>query len=331
MQNRLQNRQIKGAQQHSGAINQDSDRKERLDLHMHSYYSDDGEFSPTDLVKMCAAEGVTVMAITDHNSATANIEAKAAAEAYGVQYVCGIELDCTYGPYNLHVLGYCINPHNPLYRELEAQILLQEKAASVKRLALTSSMGFYIDRDHLEHLSPNGVYTGEMFAEVLLHDPRNQENELLMPYRFGGLRSDNPYVNFYWDFYAKDKPSYVKIQYQSLKEAIDLIQWDGGIAVLAHPGINFKDLLDRRFDCAYKEDFNPILSEMKTMGLQGIEVFSSYHSSALIVDLIKVAHEQNLLITCGSDFHGKTKPSVQIGHTGCEDVSQYAFLKRVLL
>lgn len=306
-------------------------RKERIDLHMHSHHSDDGEFSPTDLVKMCVSKGITVMSITDHNSTLANIEAQSVAKAYGIQYVCGVELDCTCGPVDLHVLGYCINPYNKRYQELESQIMLQEKLASTNRLALTSSMGFYIDRDHLEYLSHNDVYTGEMFAEVLLHDSRNRENDLLMPYRQGGLRSDNPYVNFYWDFYSKGKPCYVKIQYQSLKEAIDLIQGDGGVAVLAHPGINFKTLLDERFSFDRLKSFNQILFEMKILGLQGIEVFSSYHSSKLMADLLKVANYNELLVTCGSDFHGKTKPSAQIGHTGCEKSSQYEIMKQVLL
>lgn len=101
-------------------------------------------------------------------------------------------------------------------------------------------LGFDVDQVALDALSDNGVYTGEMFGEVLLNDQRYNENTLLKPYRSGGERGDNPYVNFYWDFYAQGKLCYTEIVYPTLKEVIDLIKGHGGIVVLAHPGNNLK-------------------------------------------------------------------------------------------
>ena len=271
---------------------------------MHSYYSDDGDFSPSELVKLCSENGVYIMAIADHNTAKGTEEARKEAKRCGIRYINAIEIDCTYGELNLHVLGYGIDYRNNVFEELGKNILTQENKLSDEKLKLTCELGYQVERKQLDKLSKNGVYTGEMFAEVLLCDPRYKEDAMLRPYRPGGSRSDNPYVNFYWDFYAKGKPCYVEIKYPTLAETIKIIKENGGVAVLAHPGNNLKGNLE-------------LFDEMVGMGLQGVEAFSSYHDKAMADYFLKRGREYNLLITCGSDFHGKTKPSIKLGETGC--------------
>lgn len=143
-----------------------------------------------------------------------------------------------------------------------------------------------------------------MFAEILLNDPQYNEHELLRPYRSGGSRSDNPYVNFYWDYYSQGKPCYTEIKYPTLEEVLKMIAESGGVSVLAHPGNNLRG------------DFE-ILEEMIEAGIQGVEAFSSYHDRETAEYFLRKAREHNLLVTCGSDYHGKTKPSIKIGETGC--------------
>ena len=75
-----------------------------IDLHMHSKYSDDGEFTPTQLVEQCHKAGIKVMAIADHNSVKAIDEAKEAAAKLNIKYIPSVEIDCTYKGINLHVL-----------------------------------------------------------------------------------------------------------------------------------------------------------------------------------------------------------------------------------
>ena len=275
-----------------------------IDLHMHSMYSDDGEFTPTQLVEMNEAIGVKIMAIADHNWVKANDEAKAECEKRGMTYIPAIEIDCTYKGINLHVLGYGIDYSHPAFNKLGEDILNQELQCSAKKLELTNKLGFDLEKSQLDELSDNGVYTGEMFGEALLKDPRYTDHELLKPYREGGSRSDNPYVNFYWDFYAQGKPCYTEIVFPSLEETIKLIKDNGGVSVLAHPGNNLKGKFE-------------VFDEMVELGLQGVEAFSSYHSREVNEYFYNKAKELNLLYTCGSDFHGKTKPSIYLGDMGC--------------
>ena len=70
-------------------------------------------------------------------------------------------------------------------------------------------------------------WTGDLFAEVILAKPEYAGHPLLRPYREGGGRSDNPYVNFYWDFYSQGKLCYVEMSYPPMEEVIRIIH-EGG-------------------------------------------------------------------------------------------------------
>lgn len=277
--------------------------KSYIDLHMHSMYSDDGEYTPTQLVDMCHETGVKIMAIADHNWVKANEEAKKHADELGMTYIPAIEIDCTYKGVNLHVLGYGID-NQEVFNQLGEDIEKQEIACSMKKLELMNALGFDLKKEQLDALSTNGVYTGEMFGEALLNDSRYDDHELLKPYRQGGERSDNPYVNFYWDYYAQGKPCYTEIHFPTLEETIQLIHQHGGVALLAHPGNNLKGQFE-------------LFDEMVTLGLDGVECFSSYHTTETNEYFYNKAKELNVLYTCGSDFHGKTKPSIHLGENGC--------------
>ena len=275
-----------------------------IDLHMHSKYSDDGEFTPTQLVEMCHQAGIRIMAIADHNSVKAIDEAKEMAKKYDIKYISATEIDCTYNGINLHVLGYGIDYHHDDFKALEQNVLDQELKCSKEKIALTNKLGFDVDVEALDKLTDNGVYTGEMFGEVLLNDQRYLDHPLLKPYREGGSRSDNPYVNFYWDYYAQGKPCYTKIVYPSLKETIDLIKKYGGTVVLAHPGNNLKGNFE-------------VFDEMVALGVEGVEAFSNYHSKETVEYFYNAGKKHHILITCGSDFHGKTKPAIELGECRC--------------
>lgn len=274
-----------------------------IDLHMHSMYSDDGEYTPTQLVDMCHEAGIKIMAIADHNWIKANKEASQRCKELGMTYIPAIEIDCTYKGINLHVVGYGIDD-SEVFNKLGESIETQEQTCSIKKLELTNKLGFDLTKDQLDALSPNGVYTGEMFAEALLKDPRYTDADLLKPYREGGERSDNPYVNFYWDYYAQGKPCYTEIKFPTLEETIKLIKEHGGVSVLAHPGNNLKGKFE-------------VFDEMVQLGLDGVECFSSYHPEEVNNYFYHKAKELNVLYTCGSDFHGKTKPAIHLGGNGC--------------
>lgn len=275
-----------------------------IDLHMHSYYSDDGEFTPEELVRKCSDSGIKVMAIADHNSVRANAWGELEAAKAGITYIPAIEIDCTFRGVNLHVLGYGIEYESQDFAEIEDNIAAQGAAASRQMLQATRKMGFQVSEQEMEELAKNNfdkdIWTGEMFAEVLLDKPEYADHPMLRPYRPGGERADNPYVNFYWDYYSQGKCCYVDMEYPDLEQVVDIIHKNKGCAVLAHPGVNLKDR-------------SGLLEPIIETGLFGIEAFSSYHSPEQAAFYYDAARRNGLIFTCGSDYHGKTKPSICLG------------------
>jgi len=290
-----------------------------LDLHMHSNISNDGEFSPKKLMELCLEHSIKVAALADHNSVRGIKDAALHADKLGIQLIPAIELDCTFRDVDLHVLGYGINSNYADFKIIEKNVEEQEIGASKNRMDLVKSMGIPFDYDEVMKLSKNGAVTGEMIAEVALKDDNNRSNILMQPFYPGGNRSDNPYVNFYWDICSKGKGGYVPMDFMSLSDAIELIYAAGGVPILAHPGNNIKE----------NED---LLKDIILSGIVGMEVYSSYHSSAQIQFYSKQSEKYNLIKTLGSDFHGKTKPSITLGNVDCgnsEDNIYNALLQKM--
>lgn len=275
-----------------------------IDLHMHSHYSDDADFTPESLAVRCREQGIRILSVTDHNCVRANEEAKQAAEGLGLRYISGGEFDCMYRGKIFHMLGYGADFQTEAFARLEKEADRQARETSFEMLEKTRAMGFQVSEEEMEQVSADcfwkGHWTGEMFAEVLLSKQEYEANPLLAPYREGGARSDNPYVNVYWDFYSQGKPCYAELSYPSMEEVITCIRQAGGIAVLAHPGANLKGQEEK-------------LAELIQVGFDGIEVFSSYHSERQEEYFLETARHRKKLITCGSDFHGKIKPAIHLG------------------
>lgn len=217
-------------------------------------------------------------------------------------FYSGLEIDCTWEHLDLHVPGYGIDHTDPAFKRLGDDICEQEQASGKLEL-IEAHTGLHINRKLIAEKAPNGVVTGELIAEIAMADPKNHSNPFLKPYLEGGERSNRPYVNFYWYFFSKGKPAYTEILFISLQEAISLIESTGGVPVLAHPSMNLK--ADR------KQVFALI-----DVGIKGIEVYSSYHSEEDINFYSKVVSYNKLLMTCGSDFHGKNKPDIVIAEFG---------------
>ena len=217
---------------------------------------------------------------------------------------CLLYTSCTFRGVNLHVLGYGIEYESPDFAEIEDNIAAQGTAASRQMLWATRKMGFQVSEQEMEELAKNNfnkdIWTGEMFAEVLLDKPEYADHPMLRPYRPGGKRADNPYVNFYWDYYSQGKCCYVKMEYPDLEQVVDMVHRNKGCAVLAHPGVNLKG-------------HSGLLEPIIETGLFGIEAFSSYHSPEQAACYYEAARRNGLIYTCGSDYHGKTKPSICLG------------------
>lgn len=270
-----------------------------IDLHIHSQYSCDGEFAVADLVAMCSARGLKAFSITDHNSVKGASEACALASQTELRFLPGIEIDCNFKGVDMHLLGYGIAWQSADFSTLEQAVsakVMDSFGAMVDNLC---RLGFAVDADAVLAAAAGGLPTGELIAEVMLCDSK-YHTPLLLPYLPGGARSDMPYINFYLDYFAQGRPAYVQVEYMPFTQAVELICDNGGVPIVAHPGLNFRgreraaeELLDR--------------------GAAGLEVFNNYHDASQVDYLATLTVQRNAWMTCGSDFHGKTKPRIAIG------------------
>ena len=137
--------------------------------------------------------------------------------------------------------------------------------------------------------------TLELVAEVMLSDAA-YDTPLLAPYREGGARGDMPYINFYLDYGAQGRPAFVPVDFRD----------NGGVPVVAHPGLNFRGR-------------ERVAERLLDFGAEGLEVFNNYHDTTQIGYFAPLVQRRGALMTCGSDFHGKTKPLIGIGQFRFDD------------
>lgn len=271
------------------------------DLHMHSQYSPDGELTVKELLDICSESGIETISITDHNVVGATADAMDTAAEYKIKVIPGIEIDCNYRSTDLHLLGYQVNWKSADFSRLEKDVATMYMASFSMMVGNLAKIGIPVDPEEVLKKADGRLPSAELIAEVLLGNSRYNDIDALQPYRTGGNRSDMPYINFYLDYFAQGKPAYVKMNFMDYDDAVSLIRRNGGIPVVAHPGHNFRN----------REE---IVVELLQKGALGLEVFNNYHSDDQVKRFADIALKHKVIMTCGSDFHGKTKPLIHPGH-----------------
>ena len=290
----------------------------QTDLHMHSAVSADGEISPRGLAELCCQERVTLAALTDHNDIAGTAEFIWRCAQLGVQAIAGVELDCMFEGNLLHVLGYGIDIANTALLHTVQTVYGIQSEAGLRLMDAVSALGIAFNREQVLEWAGDSAVCAETIAKSALQVPENRTHPLIRPLLSGGALADRPLVNFYWSVCAPGKPAYVPVEFMAAGQAIDLIHAAGGIAVLAHPGISISD--------------TAVLDRVLRLPLDGMEAFSSYHTAQQAVLYVQKAKEYGLLLTGGSDFHGRIKPDIRIGAVdwqGCENEERAALLDAV--
>lgn len=275
-----------------------------FDLHIHSEYSSDGEFSVAELVGKCLGAQLTLFSLTDHNSVRGVGEAARLACERGIGFVPGIEIDCNYRGTDLHLLGYGIDWRSADFARLEEEVAAKVMASFGETVGKLRRLGFAVDEQAVLAAAAGKLPTLELIAEVMLSDAAC-DTPLLAPYREGGVRGDMPYINFYLDFGAQGRPAFVPMEYMNFRDAVELVRDNGGVPVVAHPGLNLRGR-------------ERIVEKLLERGAEGLEVFNNYHDDRQIAYFAPLVRRRGALMTCGSDFHGKTKPLIHVGRFGCD-------------
>lgn len=283
------------------------------DLHVHSKHSTRGNDTVEEIFQKAKSLGIEVLSITDEYSAKANIEAEVLSKPYGIQYISGIQMSCIYKGYELQVLGYGIDYKNHLFIQLENEHLRLQRAASKERIEKFKEVtGVDLNFSKLVNQTNSGIVTAESIVQEALTNPLYEDFDVLKEYR----NIENSYQRLYMDYFAPKKPCYVQVELPELEIAVECIKTAGGLVVLANPKKACGDDLE-------------LLKDILSQGIDGLEVFSSYHSEEDMNQYLSVAREMNCFVSCGSDYYGNNNLMIEIGDS--KATAKYEKLIRVLI
>jgi predicted metal-dependent phosphoesterase TrpH len=256
----------------------------RADLHTHSNASD-GDLDPAELLRSAHAAGVTMLAITDHDT-TAGLAGLPQSEQSGCKLIAGIELSTCWRKIGIHVVGLNIDTANaPLAAGIERQQEARQRRAGVIAARLTK-LGLHDTLAGASQLAGTAAISRVHFARYLADSGQVRSiNEAFRKYLGAGKTGD------------------VKDVWASLEEVIAWIHGAGGTAVLAHPA-KYK-LTNMKLE-ELAEDF-------RAAGGDAIEVISGKQDISITRRLGKLANRQGLLASCGSDFHRPGASWAQLG------------------
>lgn len=268
-----------------------------IDLHIHSTFSD-GTMSPSQLVNRAKKKKISVLSLTDHDTLDGLEDFSRACLKHGVKGIRGVELSARFET-TLHILGYRIGNDTSVLEEKLAVLRSHRNERNKRILEKLVAQGIEINLEELLEEAGGDVIARPHFARILVRK---------------GYSSDLPAA--FRDFLARGASAYVDRVRLSPEECIDAIIQSGGLPVLAHPAQTTRD----------EDQILDILSELKDMGLWGLECVYPGHSSQDIVTYLKLAAKLNLFATAGSDFHGNNRKGNDMGIRVRDDFLPWARL-----
>lgn len=258
-----------------------------IDLHTHSTASD-GQYSPAELMQLAAKNHITTIALTDHDTVSGITEAQAAAEQLGLRFIAGIEISTTSEIGSMHILGYNIDIQNAELIKTCEWFANQRLERGNKIFKFLEERNMPLARSSVEKYSAGGLLVSTHFARAMVDA--------------GYI--ENPQEAFDKYFETPEFKRQTKREKLSPEKSIELIRSAGGLPVLAHP-IQLKADLDK---------LRSVIKNLTAHGLAGIECYYSTNTPELTAEYLKIAEENNLYPTVGSDFHGeKVKPDIKLG------------------
>lgn len=255
-----------------------------IDLHTHTTESD-GSFTPEELILEAKRVGLSAIAITDHDSISGIEKAAPVAIEHDIELIPGVELSTDYNGKEVHVVGLYIDVKNAYFLAKIKEFKENRDSRNIIMVENLQKEGFDITMEALEQENPDCVITRANIARFL--------------YEHGMIPSIQTAFEKYIGDHCKCYVNRFKI---TPMDAVRLIKDAGGIAVLAHP------LLYHMSDNVLQT----LINEMKVAGLDAIEAIYSTYTPSEEREVKQLAEKNGLLISGGSDFHGTTKPKLNL-------------------
>ena len=256
-----------------------------VDLHLHTTASD-GSDTPAELVAKARSKGISVIAITDHDTLAGSVEAISQPHS-GVEIITGIEFSCcsAEGGFDCHILGYGFDP------ESEALCAAIRHGMEMRLMKLEARLGYLKSRFGISFDESELSWLHSLNAVARPHLGR-----LLVKHGYAADMAQAMDVYLKGDGFPDDRID--------VAEAISAIRAAGGVAIYAHP---IGGEREKRLTHAELRERVDVLIPL---GLSGLECYYSRYSKNDEAMLVSLANEKGLLTSGGSDYHGENKTVV---------------------
>ena len=250
------------------------------DLHLHTHFSD-GTYSPEELVTQAKRQDLQAIALTDHDTVEGCAPTAQACRRVGIEFIPGTELTAEQDGHEIHILGYFIDLQNRRFLEEIGKFQTVRQNRIREMVQRLNRMDVPLEAEAVFALAncraPGRPHVARALVQAGLVGSLDEAFER---------------------FLKKNRPAWVPKFKMSASEATALIHQSGGVAVMAHPGLNRTD---------------EVIPAMVQAGLDGIECFHTKHSTATSEHYLQIARRFELLVTGGSDCHGLSKGRPLIG------------------
>lgn len=249
----------------------------RSDFHIHTNYSD-GVFTPEKIVDTALDAGLQAIALTDHDNILSYDIAQKYLKEIGKQdkleIIQGVEVNTLYKNYEVHILGYFMNPNDDDFQKLM-------KAQQQARINQTIEIIDLLDKKENIKITFDSIK-----AQVAEGGSIGRPHIAKAITNAGGT---NSVIEAYSKYINDNSPVYVQRKTVSPQDAVEIIYDAGGVPVIAHP-----------HDIDIAED---LIKDLMNYGLRGIEAYHRKHSPAVVEYFSSMAEKLGLIVTGGSDFH----------------------------
>jgi predicted metal-dependent phosphoesterase TrpH len=249
----------------------------RADLHTHSTFSD-GVLSPTELIDLAYRRGVRIMALTDHDTIEGLPEALAASARYpDLTLIPGVEISTDVPGNEVHVVGHFIDWQDQEFQRRLQHMRQSRLGRARKMVDKLAALGKPITWERVQSFAGEGAVGRPHVARALVEA--------------GHVATFNEAFDLYIN---RNGPAYVERERLTPTQAVEIIAAVKGLPTLAHP---------RELD-----QLDELLSQLKTVGLTGMEAYYQDYSPEEVERLRAVADRFALIPLGGSDYHGLGGP-----------------------
>ena len=272
----------------------------QIDLHMHTNKSD-GALTPKQIIDEAVKANLQAISITDHDTIDAyNDETIKYAKEQGIKLIVGVEISTKSDRCGIHVLGYNFDLNNEEFKQKLDKIrnarhdYLKAVAKKIEKL------NYKINVEELDKIK--SVTKAHISKDII----ENEANKSELLKQFGHIPNKGEFIETIMN---ENCPAYVQKVTVTPEAAAEMIRKAGGKVVLAHPVAYANE------DNMTVEEVQQLINKMKPDGIEAYYIYTNRNNEYIneIDKWLKLAKDNNLFATIGSDFHIKDGHHAEIG------------------